>query len=153
MNAAKNIFLIILFIFFDQLSKYMIRHFGGFYICNKGIAFGIGAQDAILWIFIASIVYFGFLILNEFSNLKLKNFNLIENLKLKIENYKSVKTALILVSAGAISNIADRLTRGCVIDFIDLKFWPVFNLADSFIVMGVIMLILHNIKRVTHNEK
>ena len=38
---------------------------------------------------------------------------------------------------GATSNLMDWLLRGAVIDFIDLRVWPVFNLADVFIVLGV----------------
>lgn len=119
-------------VFIDQFSKYSIRHFGGFYICNKGIAFGIKAQYAILWIFVISIVYFGCQILNS----KFKILNELSNLKLKIENYP-----MILILSGAISNLIDRLYFGCVIDFIDLRFWPVFNLADSFIVIGSLILL------------
>ena len=38
---------------------------------------------------------------------------------------------------GATSNLLDRLRRGAVIDYIDVGFWPVFNLADAAIVLGV----------------
>jgi signal peptidase II len=38
---------------------------------------------------------------------------------------------------GATSNLMDWLLRGAIIDFIDLRVWPVFNLADAFIVLGV----------------
>lgn len=50
---------------------------------------------------------------------------------------------LMLIFSGALSNIIDRLYFGCVIDFIDLKFWPVFNLADVYITIGGIMLIFN----------
>jgi signal peptidase II len=40
---------------------------------------------------------------------------------------------------GASSNLIDRLWRGGVVDFIDLKVWPVFNLADVAIVLGVLI--------------
>jgi len=147
-NKKNTLFILFFFglILADQTSTYLIRHSGGFYICNKGIAFGISAQYVILWIFIISIVYFSYQILNGFSNLKLKSFNLIENLKFKIENYKAVRIAIIFVISGALSNILDRITHGCITDFIDLKIWPVFNLADIFIVLGVIMLIIGNFK-------
>jgi signal peptidase II len=42
-----------------------------------------------------------------------------------------------LQMGGAIGNLIDRLSTGFVVDFIDLTFWPVFNLADSAIVVGV----------------
>lgn len=41
---------------------------------------------------------------------------------------------------GAVGNLADRIRLGHVTDFIDLRFWPVFNLADSSIVVGVTVL-------------
>jgi signal peptidase II len=49
-------------------------------------------------------------------------------------------TALGLVLGGSIANLVDRVRLGHVIDFLDLDFWPAFNLADSFIVVGVVVL-------------
>ena len=42
--------------------------------------------------------------------------------------------------AGAVGNLIDRLRVGGVIDFIDVGFWPVFNVADGAIVLGVALL-------------
>lgn len=135
------VFSSILLIFIDQLSKYIIRTSRGFYICNKGIAFGVVLPSwLILLATIAIISFIGLLILNlkfetclpigkvlnQFSNSKIKNLNF----------------PLILVISGAISNLLDRLYNGCVIDFIDLKVWPVFNLADSFIFLGILALLI-----------
>ena len=50
--------------------------------------------------------------------------------------------ALGLVIGGSLSNLVDRVRLGHVTDFLDLKFWPAFNLADSFIVVGVGILLL-----------
>ena len=50
--------------------------------------------------------------------------------------------ALGLVIGGSISNLVDRVRLGHVTDFLDLKYWPAFNLADSFIVVGVAILLL-----------
>ncbi|MGH9168932.1 MAG: signal peptidase II, partial [Acidimicrobiia bacterium] len=57
-----------------------------------------------------------------------------------------------LVLGGAAGNLTDRLIRGPglageVVDFIDFQVWPVFNLADSAIVLGVAVLVLHGIRR------
>ena len=49
--------------------------------------------------------------------------------------------ALGLVIGGSVSNLVDRVRLGHVTDFLDLKFWPAFNLADSFIVVGVAILL------------
>ncbi len=55
--------------------------------------------------------------------------------------------ALSLIFAGGFSNLLDRLIWGCVVDFIDLKIWPAFNLADAAITIGVVVLIFSLIMR------
>ncbi len=47
-----------------------------------------------------------------------------------------------LLVGGSISNLADRLRLGSVVDFLDPDYWPAFNLADTFIVVGVALLFL-----------
>ena len=47
-----------------------------------------------------------------------------------------------LVIGGSLSNLIDRVRLGHVTDFLDLRFWPAFNLADSFIVVGVAILLV-----------
>jgi signal peptidase II len=49
--------------------------------------------------------------------------------------------ALGLLIGGSMSNLVDRIRLGHVTDFIDFKYWPAFNLADSFIVLGVVILL------------
>lgn len=56
-----------------------------------------------------------------------------------------------LIAGGAIGNLIDRVARaengllsGAVIDFIDLQWWPVFNVADSAVVVGVIALVIYS---------
>ncbi|MBE5757120.1 MAG: signal peptidase II [Clostridiales bacterium] len=70
---------------------------------------------------------------------------------------KWARTSLILVFAGTIGNFIDRICFSYVVDFLSFKLWnidfstfslyrfyfPVFNLADSFLVVGMIMLIIH----------
>jgi signal peptidase II len=48
--------------------------------------------------------------------------------------------ALGFVLGGSIANLIDRVRLGHVTDFLDLKAWPAFNLADTFIVVGVAVL-------------
>lgn len=59
-------------------------------------------------------------------------------------------TALVLVIGGAIGNIWDRIELGYVVDFIELHYqqyyWPAFNLADSAICLGAVLLIIDAIK-------
>lgn len=125
-NNLFFFFSFFLFIFLDQFLKYLIRLQNGFYICNKGAAFGIPVPSFIIWI-AAGIVLLFLLIFKK----KLNQHFLCWSLFL----------------AGITSNLIDRLFFGCVIDFIDLKFWPIFNLADVFIVVGSVFLLVKYLKK------
>jgi signal peptidase II len=52
------------------------------------------------------------------------------------------RICLLLVSAGAIGNGLDRFARGYVVDFLHIHHWPVFNVADIYITVGALLLIL-----------
>ena len=89
----------------DQVVKYLIRVNGGFYICNKDLAFGINLPDFffyILWLTIVLLIIYLF----AKRNLKLVNYNSDKN-SFRITNYQLLITVLIF--CGAISNITDRL--------------------------------------------
>ena len=64
-----------------------------------------------------------------------------------------VAVALGLVLGGALGNLADRLLRspglfrGAVVDFVDLRWWPVFNVADAAITCGCVALVLMSMRR------
>jgi signal peptidase II len=58
-----------------------------------------------------------------------------------------VQVAFGAIVGGAIGNIVDRFHYHFVVDFIDLRWWPVFNVADSCITVGVALLILTSLKR------
>ncbi len=64
----------------------------------------------------------------------------------------SIQLALGLVLGGAVGNILDRLFVGAVVDFLDFRIWPVFNIADSAIVIGTIIL-LWSIKTGINSKK
>lgn len=136
---------IIAFIFFliDLISKQIITRLidlgesikvinNFFYIThvhNKGAAWSILEDKQILLLIITVIaLYF----INKFIN------------KEKIDNKESIAYGIIL--GGILGNLFDRLFYHEVIDFIDFKIfgydYPVFNLADTFIVIGVILLII-----------
>jgi signal peptidase II len=55
-----------------------------------------------------------------------------------------------LILGGAIGNIADRMRLSYVVDFIDFRWWPVFNVADSAISIGVCLLL---IRMLIHDKK
>ena len=106
--------LIILLIILDQLTKYLFP-----YTINYGAAFGILRGYTTFLIIISLIVV-------------LICFYYFREKKLRI--------GLSFILAGTISNLIDRIFLGYVRDFIDLKIWPVFNLADSFNFIGVILI-------------
>jgi signal peptidase II len=65
------------------------------------------------------------------------------------KNKRWLLTALALILGGAIGNVCDRIILGYVIDFIEVyyedMFWPAFNIADSAITIGAIMLIIDSL--------
>jgi signal peptidase II len=126
------IFLISFLILVDQGVKYLIRHSDGFYICNKGISFGFFVPNIVLYPLIAIIFLVSFLYLLEKINFK----ELIIN-----------KIGLSFILGGAVANLIDRFNHGCIIDFINLGFFPVFNLADIFITGGALLIIFKSSKK------
>jgi signal peptidase II len=137
----------------DQVSKmivdrtmplhYSIPVIEGFfnltYIRNTGAAFGIFAGGA-------AVYRLPFLIL--FSALAI-GFILMM-LKRLPDHETGLIVALSFVLGGAIGNLIDRLAYGEVIDFLDFHWsgyhWPAFNLADSFITVGVLITVYYLIK-------
>ena len=73
----------------------------------------------------------------------------------KNHQQKIFSTALSLILAGAIGNVIDRIAYGAVVDFIDLHHagwhWPAFNIADSAISVGVVLLLIDEIRRVNRS--
>lgn len=55
--------------------------------------------------------------------------------------------AMLIIIFGALSNYADRLLYGYVVDYFDLKYFTVFNVADAMIVLGVGIIIINGYKR------
>jgi lipoprotein signal peptidase len=125
----KLFFLFFILVLADQI----IKSISSFFICNKNIACSIPIAPAIfyfIWIVIIAVLIY---------------------LLTKTKSYYQ-KIFLILILSGAISNIIDRLRFGCVVDYIDLKFFPVFNLADVYITLGVIFLIVFNLKKIQNTR-
>ncbi|MBN1494053.1 MAG: signal peptidase II [Candidatus Omnitrophica bacterium] len=133
----------------DQISKYLASDFFSqharsiplipnifhlTYVENTGIAFGMFKEHPNLLVAIIAI-------------------------SLLFITYYAIKThqgrTLFFVSygftlGGAFGNIIDRLRLGFVVDFLDFRIWPVFNLADTFISVGVGLIILDML---FHKEK
>lgn len=108
----------------------VITLFGGLirldYTVNSGAAFGILRARGLLFILVALVVSAG----------------IVVSYRRVLTSPPVVRIALGLILGGAIGNLIDRVRLGYVVDFIDLGWWPVFNLADSAIVIGVVLLAL-----------
>ena len=92
---------------------------------NSGIAFGLaGNLPPVLLMGVAAAVVVVLLIIG--SRIR----------------WRGAVLAIGLILGGALGNLADRATRGAVVDFISLPHWPTFNLADAAITLGVALLAL-----------
>jgi signal peptidase II len=70
-----------------------------------------------------------------------------------IEQNRLIIFAFIFILGGSLGNIIDRLRIGSVIDFLDFRIWPIFNIADSAINIGLLLLIIHFLfKKEEQNE-
>lgn len=96
------------------------------YVQNSGGAFGILRGRTNLFIIISIIVIL-FIVYFMFKEEKKDYF---------------VKVVCSFVLGGAVSNLIDRMRLGYVVDFVDFQVWPVFNVADSAISIGMILLFL-----------
>lgn len=94
-------------------------------IHNRGAAFGILKNQTPL--FVSVSVFAVILIYFALRDNRCKRFS-----------FYSISLAFIL--AGAFGNLLDRIRFGYVIDFLDFRVWPVFNVADSAITIGAILL-------------
>lgn len=99
------------------------------YTCNDGAAFSILKGKRVFFIIMTIIVVF-FIV-----------YYLLKNKVYWVEKY-----SLLLIISGAVGNLIDRIMYGYVIDFLDFIIFgydfPVFNIADSFITIGAIGLII-----------
>ncbi len=124
----------------DQISKTMVRKtmvlyesipvipdfFHLTYVTNDGMAFGINFPFGIYVFSAVSIVFTAFLFWYLWT---IQNDGIV------------IRTGIALILAGAIGNLIDRVFLGSVVDFLDFMIgnfhWYVFNLADSYVTVGM----------------
>jgi signal peptidase II len=143
-KSTRIVFLVAVIVAFDQLTKFIVDRsmplhhsipiiegfFSLTYVRNTGAAFGIFAGSAELFrrpfLILVSVVAIGFIVV------------MLKRLR---DSEKWLVTALAFILGGAIGNLIDRVLYGEVIDFLDCFWgsyhWPAFNVADSFITVGV----------------
>ena len=142
-NVLMNVYFLIsavCVLILDQVTKYIIIEKlpisseievirGFFYIThlkNTGAAFGL-FQDSTRTLTIISFVAIALII--------------ILKIILKL-NYAFYNVSLGFILGGALGNLIDRYFVGEVTDFLNFTFWPVFNIADSFIIIGFCLIII-----------
>lgn len=129
-------------IFFDRITKMFFSDFLAYgeslpiirnvlhmtLIHNTGIAFGFFKNQGIVFIVIPIVAIF------------LLGFNIYYYRQNNEALSRIYIVSFSLILGGAIGNLIDRIVYGHVIDFIDFRVWPVFNIADSAITIGAIMI-------------
>ena len=118
----------------DQITKHLVTanlrideglHVVGpfwiHHVRNSGIAFGLFASATAIVIVLTGVAVAWMLAYFARSGAR----------------HPVLPIALGLVIGGSVSNLLDRVRLGYVTDFLDFRYWPAFNLADSFIVIGV----------------
>ena|SRR3989338_359557 len=122
----KYIFLTFFFLLLDQGSKFLFQYknidilpfFSVHYAENTGVAFSLFQGYNFLFVFVSlfalGMIFFYF---------------------------KHYPLALSFLCAGVLGNLLDRIFFGFVRDFISVSIWPIFNLADTWNILGVIFLL------------
>ncbi len=152
----KYFFFILLLVLFDQGSKYVaiygfkkicqdlfftcskeiLPFFSFSFVCNQGVSFGMlhGIQNANFILLFVTILILGIF---------------IYFLKKSRDNLE--RFAFLFIIGGACGNIIDRMTTGCVIDFLHFYYkeyhFPVFNIADSFVTIGGFLMFFAEVKK------
>ncbi|MFA5527867.1 MAG: signal peptidase II [Peptostreptococcales bacterium] len=134
--------LVLVLISIDQVSKYIIttnlmvydsipliqNFFHITYVKNYGAAFSILQNKRIFFVSITIAVSIGIIL-----------FMVRYSHDMSI----ALKVSLGLILAGAIGNLIDRIRLGYVVDFLDFRVFPIFNVADICVVCGSILLIFY----------
>ena len=139
----NSFFILVFFVFCDLITKFFIKNnflineskkVNSFldivYIQNYGVSFGFLSGLVSYWI----LVIVGLLVTSLIYYLMIRSYKRLE------------KLGYFIIIIGALSNILDRIINSYVVDFISLHYydfyWPAFNLADIYITIGIIMLII-----------
>ena len=151
-DKSKKIIVVLLLIFIDQITKYLARthlstpievtEFFSLYLAfNTGVAFSLPVNRWLLigvtLVFIGALVWE--LLFRELRNKKEERRN--ENSLIPSSVFLIPKAGLTLLLSGAIGNLIDRVWYGAVTDFLSFWSFPIFNVADSLITVGVILII------------
>ncbi len=140
--------LLIALIAVDQITKYHFSHTLQMYevqpVINGFFYFSYTINTGAAWSFLSD-VWWAQTFFKILTAIVLVLFVVMYIYSLK-KGYKWLKVCLIFLTSGTLGNFIDRLSLNGVIDFIGFTFgeynFPIFNLADTFLVVGVIMLLV-----------
>ena len=97
------------------------------YILNRGAAFGILENQRWLFLIMAILLFVLYAVFRK-----------------KLPEHRAVQAGAGMLLGGAFGNALDRFLHGAVVDFFDFRIWPVFNIADIGIVVGVCLLLWYS---------
>ena len=144
-NNFKHLLIIIICFTIDRISKYFVikssfenvslnEFLNIDLVWNTGIGFGLFQLQPDIWYHILSVFIFSIILIVIYLGLREKSF---------------IRYGYALIVGGAIGNLYDRITFYAVPDFIDLHYenfhWFTFNIADIFVTIGIIFLIMFEI--------
>lgn len=136
-------YIIFITILLDQLTKFWIlKHFylgeslpviqnifHITFVTNTGVAFGAFSGQNLFFI-LFTIIFLGVIFFYRRKLIKEKP---------ELSSSKILNLAIGLLAGGATGNLIDRIFRGNVIDFLDFRVWPVFNVADTCICIAAVL--------------
>jgi len=135
-SARHLLLLVIVLLILDQVTKLVVRRwldpheliqilpfFRFEHVQNNGIAFGMLDGHSFLITLVDAVIVLA-----------------LVAAAVMVRDNSRLALPMALLVAGSVGNLIDRIINGNVTDFLHFKYWPAFNLADSFIVIGVALL-------------
>jgi len=120
-----GLFLLVVNVLMLYVTDWIVGPFEIHRVQNSGIAFGLFSSATAVVIVLTAIAVGWMIVFFARSG----------------SRHPVIPAALGLLIGGSVSNLADRVRLGHVTDFLDVGWWPAFNLADTFIVLGVAILL------------
>lgn len=124
--------LVVLAVFFDQITKYLVLQGWSFdlgfiqstLVFNTGTLWSLFAGPSVnsIFIILSCIILSGVVWVSA--------------------KYPEYRLHLAVVFAGGLGNLVDRIIHGAVVDFIHIGWWPIFNVADTLLSIGVILILI-----------
>lgn len=143
---------VLLLVIADQVTKWMVVRWIGpdadshrfelagaylafEYVENRGAAFGILSGRTVMLVILALLVAVVFYMV----------------IRHELPRSPLMRLVVILIAAGAVGNLIDRIRLGHVVDFVAVGIWPKFNIADACISLGILLLVYVTLTETPHD--